>query len=66
MTLRQRAIATLRAAGFARNEISLALGVSGSTYDREIKAMRQAADRLAANAESAKLAAARLAAAAEE
>lgn len=44
MTLRKRAIATLRAGGFSRAEIATALGISGSTYDREIRAMRLDAD----------------------
>ena len=40
LTLRRRIIASLRADGFSRAEICGGIGISGSTYDREIRAMR--------------------------
>ncbi len=52
LTLRQRSIATLRGAGFSRAEISGAMRISGSTYDREVRAMAGAARETAARREA--------------
>ncbi len=51
-SLRRRALATLRGAGFSRAEISAALGISGSTYDREVRAMRMVPARAEDSARS--------------
>lgn len=71
LTLRRRIIASLRADGFSRAEICGGIGISGSTYDREIKAMREVhraevRSRIDATEESLGRMAARLAELAEE